>query len=311
MGDRRHDRDVDWDRLPVFLAVAEAGSFTRAGRRLNLSQSAVSRQISALEESLKVYLFHRHTRKLMLTEQGEEFHRAVTEMSSRLSFALAKINESREQPEGSLRIATSVTFGSAWLTSRINEFHVKFPEVSVSLILSDAGDPDLSQREADVAIRFQRQTQPNIIQRRLLTIRYRLFASRDYLKRHGTPKRPEDLDRHELIVYGEDVPTTFEDINWILDIGATPGRKRRAALRVNSVYGIFRAVVSGLGIAALPYYLSDESDELVEILPELRGPAMDAYFTYPEELRHSKRIAVLRDFLLEQAEADLRRHQGS
>jgi DNA-binding transcriptional LysR family regulator len=304
MAEHRIDREISWDRLPVFLAVAESGSFTKAGRKLDLSQSAVSRQIAALEESLKVFLFHRHTRKLVLTEQGEEFHRAVAEMANRLSFAIARINEIREQPEGSLRIATTVTFGSAWLTSRINQFHLQFPDVSVSLILSDAAEPDLSQREADVAIRFSRQTQPNIIQRKLLSTRYRLYASADYLRRHGVPKTPADLDRHELIVYGEDAPQPLENMNWILEVGSTPGRRRKPALRVNSVYGIYRAVKSGLGIAALPYYLSEESPELVMVLPELKGPAIDAYFAYPEELRHSKRIAVLRDFLLEQAEAD-------
>jgi DNA-binding transcriptional LysR family regulator len=295
---------VDWDRLRVFRAVAESGSFTRAGRRLNLSQSAVSRQISALEESLKISLFHRHARGLVLTEQGEELYAVVQEMTDRLSLALARINESRERPEGPLKITTTVTFGSAWLTARLNQFHLKYPEISVSLILSDAADLDLSSRQADMAIRFQSQTQPNLIQRRLMRFRYHLFASKDYLKRHGVPLEPQDLDKHELIVYGEDVPQPMRNMNWILDLGAR--EKRKPALRVNSVYGIYRAVKSGLGIAALPYYLSDESSELVEVLPEVEGPTAEAYIVYPEELRHSKRIAVLRDFLIQQAEEDPR-----
>ncbi|MEW5707402.1 MAG: LysR family transcriptional regulator [Pseudomonadota bacterium] len=295
---------MDWDRLRVFHAVAESGSFTRAGRRLNLSQSAVSRQISALEESLKISLFHRHARGLVLTEQGEELYAVVQDVADRLSLALARINESREQPEGPLKITTTVTFGSAWLTARLNQFHLKYPEISVSLILTDTADLDLSSRQADMAIRFQPQTQPNLVQRRLMKIRYHLFASKDYLKRHGVPLQPEDLDRHELIVYGEDVPQPMKNMNWILDLGAR--HKRKPALRVNSVYGIYRAVRSGLGIAALPYYLSDESPELVEVLPEVEGPTSEAYIVYPEELRHSKRIAVLRDFLIQQAEEDPR-----
>jgi DNA-binding transcriptional LysR family regulator len=295
---------VDWDRLRVFHAVAESGSFTRAGRRLNLSQSAVSRQISALEESLKISLFHRHARGLVLTEQGGELYAVVQDVADRLSLALARINESRERPEGPLKITTTVTFGSAWLTARLNQFHLKYREISVSLILTDTADLDLSSRQADMAIRFQPQTQPNLVQRRLMKIRYHLFASKDYLKRHGVPLQPEDLDRHELIVYGEDVPQPMKNMNWILDLGAR--RKREPALRVNSVYGIYRAVRSGLGIAALPYYLSDESPELVEVLPEVEGPTSEAYIVYPEELRHSKRIAVLRDFLIQQAEEDPR-----
>jgi DNA-binding transcriptional LysR family regulator len=299
---------VDWDRLRVFHAVVEAGSFTKAGRKLKLSQSAVSRQISALEKTLKISLFYRHARGLVLTEQGEAFFKAVQEMSTRLSLALATLNESKEQPEGPLRITTTVTFGSAWLTSRINEFHLKFPDISVSLLLADEPELDLNSREADVAIRFARQTRPELIERKLLTIRYHVFASKAYLKKHGAPKTPADLDQHELIVYGSDVVGPFENMNWLLAAGASPGHKRKPALRVTSVYGIYRAVKSGLGIAALPYYLTEESPELVHILPELRGPDMEAYFVYPDALRYSKRVAVIRDFLLQQAEVEQAAH---
>ncbi|HSO05852.1 MAG TPA: LysR family transcriptional regulator [Pelomicrobium sp.] len=295
---------MDWDRLRVFYAVAESGSFTRAGRRLNLSQSAVSRQISGLEESLGVSLFHRHARGLVLTEQGQELFQIVEDVAKRLSLAMARINESREKPEGPLKITTTVTFGSAWLTSRLNQFHLDYPDIDVTLLLADAAELDLSSGHADMAIRFHAQTQPNLVQRRLMDIRYHLFASKDYLKAHPAPLEPADLDRHDLIVYGTDVPQPMENMNWILQLGAAA--PRRPALTVNSVYGIYRAVRSGLGIAALPYYLSDESPDLVEVLPDVEGPSSTAYIVYPEELRHSKRIAVLRDFLIAQAEEDPR-----
>lgn len=295
---------MDWDRLRVFHAVAESGSFTRAGRRLNLSQSAVSRQISGLEESLGVSLFHRHARGLVLTEQGQELFHIVEDVARRLTLAMARINESREKPEGPLKITTTVTFGSAWLTSRLNQFHLDYPDIDVTLLLADAAELDLSSGHADMAIRFHPQTQPNLVQRRLMDIRYHLFASKDYLKAHPAPLEPADLDRHDLIVYGTDVPQPMEDMNWILRLGAAA--PRRPALTVNSVYGIYRAVRSGLGIAALPYYLSDESPDLVEVLPDVEGPSSTAYIVYPEELRHSKRIAVLRDFLIAQAEEDPR-----
>ncbi len=295
---------MDWDRLRIFNAVAEAGSFTRAGKALDLSQSAISRQISALERSLRVSLFHRHARGLVLSEQGEEFYRTVREMAAKLALARARINESREQPEGPLKITTSVAFGSAWLTSRMNTFHALYPDIRVTLLLVDNLELDLSLRQADVAIRFAPQRQPNLIQRQLMTIRYHVFAAHEYLSQHGIPKTPEDLDRHEIIVYGEDVPAPVPDMNWLLDVGANPSQKREPALRVNSVYGIYRAVKSGLGIAALPYYMSSESSELVEILPDLRGPSINAYFVYPVELQHSKRIAVVRDFLFRQVKED-------
>jgi len=289
---------MDWNQLRVFATVADVGSFTGAGKVLNLSQSAVSRQIGALEAALGVMLFRRHASGIMLTEPGTELQAAVQDMSSRLALALGRINEYREQPEGALRITSSVTFGSAWLSARMNHFLEQYPEIAVSLLLVDNLELDLSQGQADVAIRFDRQTQPNLVQRKLMTIHYHVFASRDYLDSYGTPKEPADLDDHKLIVYGDDVQAPVDDINWLLAAGRSPDDARQPTLRVNSVYGIYRAVRSGLGIAALPYYLSEEAPNLVEILPQITGPSIDAFFVYPEELRHSKRIEVLRDFLL-------------
>jgi DNA-binding transcriptional LysR family regulator len=295
---------MDWDQLRIFNAVAEAGSFTRAGKTLSLSQSAVSRQVGALENALGVPLFHRHARGLVLTEPGEDLFETVKEVAAKLAMATARLNEGRDQPEGPLKITTTVAFGSAWLTSRMNLFHSVYPDISVSLLLVDNIELDLSTREADVAIRFAPQQQPNLIQRRLMTIRYRVFASREYLDKSGTPESAEELDLHELIVYGEDVPAPIADMNWLLDAGSPSGTRRAPALTVNSVYGIFRAVRSGFGIAALPFYMAEEAPELVEILPELVGPSFDAYFVYAEELRHSRRIVAVRDFLLRQVDED-------
>ena len=289
---------MDWNQLRVFATVAEVGSFTRAGKVLNLSQSAVSRQIGALEAALGVMLFRRHASGIILTEPGTELQVAVQEMSSRLALALGRINEYREQPEGPLRITSSITFGSGWLSARMNHFLEQYPDVSVSLLLVDNLELDLSQGQADVAIRFDRQTQPNLVQRKLMTIHYHIFASSEYLAEYGTPTTPADLDSHRLIVYGDDVQAPVENINWLLGEGRPKDDPREPALQVNSVYGIYRAVCSGLGIAALPYYLSEEAPNLVELLPQITGPSIDAYFVYPEELRHSKRIDVLREFLL-------------
>lgn len=289
---------MDWNQLRVFSNVADIGSFTGAGKLLHLSQSAISRQIGALEASLGVMLFRRHASGIMLTEPGVELQAAVQDMSSRLALALGRINEYRERPEGSLRITTSAAFGSAWLSARMNHFLEQYPDVDVSLLLVDNLELDLSQGQADVAIRFERQTQQNLVQRKLMTIHYHIFASREYLEEFGEPSDAADLDAHKLIVYGDDVKAPVDDINWLLMVGRAAEEPRDPALRVNSVYGIYRAVRSGLGIAALPYYLSEEAPNLVEILPQLTGPSIDAYFVYPEELRHSKRIDVLRDFLL-------------
>lgn len=288
---------MDWDKLRIFHAVAEAGSFTHAGETLNLSQSAVSRQISALEESLTVSLFHRHARGLILTEQGELLYNTVHEVFAKLSMAEARLTESRERPEGPLKVTTTVAFGSVWLTPRIKEFMDTYPHIDMSLLLDD-GEVDLAMREADVAIRFHPPRQPDLVQRHLMGLHYQIYASPEYLKKYGIPKHPEDLDDHRLIVYGEDAKAPVDNMNWLLTAGGVPRQRRQPVLRVNNIYGIFRAVQSGLGIAAMPDYFSTEASNLVQVLPELRGPGFDCFFVYPEELRHSKRVAVFRDFLL-------------
>jgi DNA-binding transcriptional LysR family regulator len=288
---------MDWDKLRVFHAVAEAGSFTHAGEALNLSQSAVSRQISALEESLSVPLFHRHARGLILTEQGELLFRTAREVFAKLAMAESLISESKDRPKGPLKITTTVAFGSIWLTPRIREFMELYPEIQVSLVVDDS-ELDLSMREADVAIRMSPPRQPDLIQRHLVSVQVHIYASPDYIKKYGTPQRPEDLDNHRLIVYGEDGRPPVPGVNWLIEVGAKPGQDRRPILAVNNTYGMLRAVKSGLGIASLPDFVAGEHTALVRILPEVSGPPNEAYFVYPEELRSSKRISVFRDFLL-------------
>ncbi|HVC51193.1 MAG TPA: LysR family transcriptional regulator [Stellaceae bacterium] len=288
---------MDWDKLRVFHAVAEAGSFTHAGEALNLSQSAVSRQISALEESVSVPLFHRHARGLILTEQGELLFRTAREVFAKLAMAEGLISESKDRPKGPLKITTTVAFGSVWLTPRIREFLDLYPEIQVSLVVDDS-ELDLSMREADVAIRMSPPRQPDLIQRHLVSVQVHVYGSTEYLKKYGEPQRPEDLDQHRIIVYGEDARPPVPGVNWLNEVGAKPGQDRRPILSVNNTYGMLRAVMSGLGIAALPDFVASEHSGLVRVLPEIAGPPNEAYFVYPEELRTSKRISVFRDFLL-------------
>jgi DNA-binding transcriptional LysR family regulator len=286
---------MDWDKLRVFHAVADAGSFTHAGDTLSLSQSAVSRQVHALEESLGVMLFHRHARGLILTEQGELLYRSVHDVFHQLAMTEAVLTDSKERPEGPLRITTTVAFGSTWLTRVIKRFIDDYPGIEVSLILADT-DLDITMREADCAIRFAMPTRGDLIQRHLRTVRSRLYASPDYLRTHGMPKSLEDLDGH-LIVFGDDGPVPTPSINWPLAL-QVQDHGLRPVLKVNNIYGIYRAVVSGLGIASLPSYMARLSPELVHVLPDLVGPEIDMYFVYPEELRDSMRISMFRDFLV-------------
>ena len=287
---------MDWDKLRVFHAVAEAGSFTHAGDTLNLSQSAVSRQISALEEALQVPLFHRHARGLILTEQGEALNRTVREVFAKLAVTEALLTESKEKPAGRLKVTTTVGFGASWLAPRLQDFLEMYPDVSISLLLDDS-DLDLAMREADVAIRMHPPKQPDLVQRHLMNIEWQVCASPDYLKKHGVPQRPEDLDAHKLILFGDYHPPV-SDVNWLAEAGRRPGNPRRALLEVNSTQAVMLAIRSGLGIGALPDFVMAEAPDLVRVLPDLKVPKVEVYFVYPEELRNSKRVAVFRDFLL-------------
>lgn len=287
---------MDWDKLRVFHAVAEAGSFTHAGEALNLSQSAVSRQISALEDALQVPLFHRHARGLILTEQGEALNRTVREVFAKLAMTEALLTESKEKPTGRLKVTTTFGFGSHWLAPRLRRFLDLYPDVSMTLLLDDT-DLDLAMREADVAIRMHPPRQPELVQRHLLEMSWHVVASPDYLKRYGVPQRPEDLDEHRLVLFGRYRPPAL-DVNWLAEVGRRGGSQRPAALEVNSLHGMALAVTSGFGIAALPDYMAKTFEGLVRVLPDLQAPKVDVYFVYPEELRNSKRVAVFRDFLL-------------
>jgi DNA-binding transcriptional LysR family regulator len=288
---------MDWDKLRIFHAVAEAGSFTHAGESLNLSQSAVSRQISALEESLNVSLFHRHARGLILTEQGELLYRTAHEVFAKLAMAEAQLSESKDRPKGQLKVTTTVALGSTWLTPRMGEFLDVYPDVTVDLLLDDR-ELDLSMREADVAIRMAPPRQPELIQRHLMTVHLNIYAAPAYIKRYGLPKTVEELDNHKVIVYGEATRPPVPDTNILMRLGVKGDERRRPSLTVNNVYAIQRAAEAGLGLAALPEFMVQGTSNLVRVLPEVEGPRIDAYFVYPEELRNSKRIQVFRDFLL-------------
>ncbi len=286
---------MDWDKLRVFHAVAEAGSFTHAGESLNLSQSAISRQISALEESLNVPLFHRHARGLILTEQGELLFRTAREVFAKLSLTETMLAESKQSPKGPLRVTTTVALGSTWLTPRVKDFLATYPEVELSLLLDD-GELDLGMREADIAIRMNTPRQPDLIQRHLMTIHFHVYAHRSYLAERGTPQSLEDLNEHSLIGFPLHARAPVPGLNWLLEVGVP--RPRQSVLRINNVYAIYRAVKSGLGIAALPDYMVTDQPEFVRVLTDVDGPQVESYFVYAEELKHSKRVSVFRDFLI-------------
>jgi DNA-binding transcriptional LysR family regulator len=292
---------LDWDKLRVFQAAADAGSFTHAGETLGLSQSAVSRQVSALEQDLEVPLFHRHARGLILTEQGELLFRTVKDIMLKLEAARSRLSDSREMPHGDLRITTTVGIGANWLTPRLGEFLELYPEIRLSVILTDE-ELDLGMREADIALRLRQPVQPDLIQRRLFTMHFHAYASADYLKRHGQPRSLADLDQHRILAYGGTGSNFLNNINSLPLAGRDPKSPRQAAMTVNNINALYSAVQNGVGIAVLPEYLVEPDSGLIRLLPQADMPELDCYLVYPEEMKSVARVQVFRDFLVANAQ---------
>ncbi|MCK5576221.1 MAG: LysR family transcriptional regulator [Sphingomonadales bacterium] len=284
---------MDWDRLKIFHAVAEAGSFTLAAKRLYSSQSALSRQIKTLEESVNVSLFTRHARGLVLTDEGKQLYETAHAVYLEIEKTERALLESKEKPRGPLRVSATVAFGATWLTPRMKDFRRNFPEIDLELILSD-DIADLSTREADVAIRFKLPEQADLMQRPLVKVHHHIYAHPKYINEYGTPESVDDLDHHNLIVYGPSVPDAIKNVNWL----TSNKRHRKPYLSVSSLFGVLEALKAGMGLAAIPDYLAASCPELVRVLADVEGPAFQAYFVYPSELKGSKRVGVFRDFLL-------------
>ncbi len=293
---------MDWDKLRIFHAAAEAGSFTHAGDALNLSQSAVSRQVAALERDLKQSLFHRHARGLVLTEQGEILYNTVSEVMNKLQTAEMLLSDTSTKPAGELRITAPIGLGTVWVTQWVREFQELYPDVNIELVLND-DQLDIAMRAADVAIWTAEPVQPDLIRRRLFDVNVRVFASAGYIRKYGAPNSLEDLARHRIVSYSGRPATHLMPIVWLETVGTTEGVTRTPVFRVNSVIALKYAIQSGIGIGMLPEYMTGDESDLVPLLEHVKPPSLDVVFVYPEELRTAKKVNVLRDFLVSKARA--------
>jgi DNA-binding transcriptional LysR family regulator len=288
---------MDWDKLRIFHSAAEAGSFTHAGESLRMSQSAVSRQVSALEKELGVSLFHRHARGLVLTEQGEMLFRTASEVMNKLQTAESLLSDSTTKPAGDLRVTATVGLGSVWITQRLREFLELYPDIRVELILND--EPvDLSMRIADVAIWAREPSQGDLIRRPLFTMQTHCYASGQYIRKFGTPQTVADLDRHRIVSFVGNPAPHLMHINVLESIGREGRAPRIPAMRASAILALKYAIRSGIGIGMIPDYLTQEETDLVPVLPDLELPKLPVYFVYPEELKTAKKVQVFRDFMV-------------
>ncbi len=268
---------LDWDKLRVFHAAAEAHSFTHAAETLHLSQSAISRQVSALEQDVGVPLFHRHARGLVLTEQGEILYRTAHDVLMQLETVRLRLTEAKDRPSGQLRVTTTVGLGSGWLTERLPEFLERYPDINLHLVLANE-ELDLTMRQADCAIRLRQPQQPDLIQRKLFTVHFHVYASPSYVNKHGKPSTIEELDKHRIVTFGEHVPAHLAEMNWLETAGRPEGSKRTTALQINNILSVKLAVQRGAGIAMLPDYMVDKDAGLVQLHARNRGAVVRHLF---------------------------------
>jgi len=292
---------MDWDKLRIFHMVAKAGSFTHAGETLNLSQSAVSRHILSFEEELGITLFHRHARGLILTEQGELLFKTTSEIFAKMVMIEGQLSDAKDSSEGPLCLTMAEFMATSWLTPHINNFHQSHPEIGLTLLLDDRIF-NLSMREADAAIRLHKPEHSDLIQRSLGFMNFSICASKSYFKKFGTPKSIKDLKDHTLIAYPDQSLVPYKNPNWLLDKAGISLANNPNLILINSVSTIFGTIKNGAGIGVIPTFMAKSTPEIEEILPDIPREPVEIFFVYPEERRHSKRIAIFRDFLIERIE---------
>lgn len=289
---------MDWDKVKTFAAAAETGSVTHAAERLGISQSAVSRQLAALEEEIGAPLFQRHARGLLLTGPGQILLQHAQEMSSVAALAEARLKDAADRPMGELRVTAPAAFGLSWLTPKVAAFTELYPDMRLTLLLDDR-QYDLLTLEAECAIRLWPGTHAELVQRKLADMPVGLYASRGYLARFGEPIAVKDLDRHHIVGFHADIANPMRELDWALLLGREGAAPRTPCVAVNHVYGVYKAVEAGAGIGRLPKYMVRNNPELIQVLADADLPDFALYFLYPLNLKRSRRIAAFRDFLTE------------
>ena len=291
--------NVSWEKLRLFYIVAQHKNITAAANHLNISQSALSRCIIFLEQILKVNLFHRHSRGLTLTERGTVLYKTLEKMMHNISRAETTLLEMEKAPKGSLTVGSSVGILSKLFFSDAKAFLESYPELRLTIFLSD-NPPDFSAGEIEVGIfPYISDKDHFLVQEYLMSIHMKLFASPEYLEKFGVPQTAKDLDHHRLIAYGTH-PHPYIDLNWHLTKGCHEGVVRRPYIQVNLGEKIGMLVRQGVGIGTLAPLASHENtnnprEQLIQVLPDLKGPQIDFYYIYPKHLEGSLRIKALGD----------------
>ncbi len=296
-----HERNTlrDWADIKLFLAVHDCGSLVAASEALSLTQPTVGRRLSAMEERLGTPLFVRAGRRMQLTEAGA----GILEGARRMERELLAIERSLDVHStalcGEVTISATEGTGTDWLSPVLFDFHQQYPDIVIKMHI-DGRPVDLLHREADLALRLGRPTQPALIARHLANLGFGLYASPEYLRRAGTPESIDELREHDMV--GLDMRNRQMSI-----AKAFPEAEQLQGNYVylsNSPTAQLAAVETGFGIGVVSHRWASMRTGLVRVLPDYTAAKMELWLVSHEELRYSARIRAVSDFIAERFEAD-------
>lgn len=289
---------MEWDRLKTFYHVAQVLSFTRAAEMINITQSAVSRQIRSIEDQLKCSLFVRAKGGLILTQEGQILLDCVRNMYNNAEQARTLIQDSDKEPQGLIKIAATTGFFTGYFADLIPDFLKMYPLIELSIEARNHA-PDWNILEFDISFSPLVQDRFNLVAHHMLNNQVALFASPEYLAQYGTPQTLEDLDNHRLIAYGIDSNHPFHKMNWHLYAGVKHGQVRRPYLQINSPEARVQMAAAGLGICTISEeHPGIDKMGVVKVLEKFQMPHVHTYMMYPQHLRNSPRIVAFRNYFV-------------
>lgn len=290
---------MDWSILRDFIAVAETGGLSQAARKLRVSQPTLSRRIAALEEQLKAQLFQRTPRGLLLTDAGENVLAGARRVEEE-ALAIERRAEAAQQGlSGTVRVSVTESLGALWLPKRLAAFHAKYPGVCVE-VLVDNRAANLVRREADIAIRLFRPDQPDLIARHVGEIVMGLYASKDYLAKHGEPTDVAQLRNHFLVGFDEGMGQRNTAVQRLERCFG----KEKIVHRSSSFIGQLSATLAGIGLGAHDCVLADAEPTLMRVMPAIFDHRLEIWLVTHADMRRSGRIRALYDFLAAEIAGD-------
>ena len=285
------NRNFDWSLVQSFLAALDHGSLLGAARSVGASQPTLGRHIAELESQLGVVLFERTGRGLVPTATALRLAESARAMEAGAHQLARKVSGAEEGVTGTVRITASQPVACVLLPPVLARMRQALPEVQVELVSSNEVT-NLLRREADIALRMVRPGQASLVARRIGRVTLSVCAHRDYLRRKGMPRQPADLLQHELVGNDryEDIPRGFAAMGY-------PVERQHFALRTDDLMAYWQAVRAGLGIGFVADYLLRTDPDVVALLPELPLPELPIWLTVHREIRTSRKIRAVYDFL--------------